>query len=215
MTNLVQKQLLSEGDKRPLATISKRHRDKPKNVPVSAFFYKVVSLDEMPVVLPQTLPLDINPNIRNTNGYYTITYNPEGSPKRVKGKPYTIGQDLLACRICVSGPRHFHALCDRIPELKWLERWSFFTDEYFALAKQHPGIAFGFNADWVRYAKMIEAKAEELGLDIDHKPFVCYITTKEKLAEIRSKFLMWPKKTKADIQTVLDEVDKEENIHGK
>ena len=217
MTSIVEKQLLSEEKKNKFGVENGKRRagDKPKNVPVSAFFCKVVDITEQPIVLALGGPLDINPNIRTTNGNFAIVYNPEGSPKRVKNKPYTIAQDLIAARISVSGPAHFKCLCQRIPELAFLKKWSNYDDGLFAMAKKHPGIAFSFTLRWCDYGNMIEKKAEELRLDIDHKPFVCYITTKEKLAEIRSKFLMWPKRTKEDIQTVLDEVDKEENINGK
>jgi hypothetical protein len=209
MKNVVSKQLLSENDGSDRRKVSMRHVNQPKNVPVSAFFNKVVHLLDLPVALSFG---EIDPNIRTTNGRFSITYNPEGSPKRVRNKPYTIGQDLLACRICVSGPGHFYSLSRRIPELGWIVRWSTLEDDLFALAKQHPGITFYFDVNWVKYGRMIEKKAEEMGIDIDHKPFVCYITTKKKMDEIRSKFLMNPKRTKEDIINEIQETDKEYNI---
>ena len=186
----------------------RKARNKPKDMPVSAFFKKVVALDELPVAIEPFTGL-LSRNVRTTNGYFTLTYNPEGSPKRIKDKPYTVGQDLLAARICVSGPAHFKMLCTRIPELMWIKKWSYLTDELWAIAKKHPGVAFGFNVNWPAYADMIEAKAEEMGIDIDHKPFLTYITTAEKMEELRKKYQMLPPRTKEDIQSVLDEVDKE------
>lgn len=192
---------------------AKHHVNKRKDVPVTAFFNKVVSLDENPIVIDLSTGL-LPTNVRTTSGFFTLTYNPEGSPKRVKDKPYTFGQDLIAARISVSGPKHLKALGKRIPEIGWILRWSFFTDDLFALAKQHPGIAFGFNVNWPKYAAMIEAKAEQMGIDIDHKPFLTYITNAAKMKELREKYKMMPKPTKEDYQSVLDEVDKEVKIYG-
>jgi hypothetical protein len=186
----------------------RKARNKPKNVPVSAFFKKVVDLDELPIVLDPVTGMLSN-KVRSTGGYFTLTYNPEGSPKRMNGKPYCVGQDLIAGRICVSGPAHFHKLCERIPELMWLKKWSFLTDDLWALAKKHPGVAFGFNVRWAEYGAMIEQKADAMGIDIDHKPFLVYITNAEKMKELREKYQMMPPRTKEDIQSVLDEVDAE------
>ena len=192
---------------------ARRHVNKPKDVPVTAFLNKVVSIDGQPIVIDLSTGL-LPMNVRTTSGFFTLTYNPEGSPKRVKDKPYTFGQDLIAARISVSGPRHLRALGDRIPEIGWILKWSFFTDDLFAIAKQHPGIAFGFNVNWPKYAAMIEAKAEQMGIDIDHKPFLTYITNAAKMRELREKYKMMPKPTKEDYQSVLDEVDKEVKIYG-
>ena len=210
MRNVVTRQAYNEhnASKSLVVNGSKRARSKPKDVPVTAFFKKVVSLDELPVAIEPFSGL-LSRNVRTTSGFFTLTYNPEGSPKRVKDKPYTIGQDLLACRICVSGVRHWNCLCKRIPELMWIKKWSFLNDEFWAVAKQHPGVAFGFNVNWPAYAKMIEEKAEKMGIDIDHKPFLTYVTTAEKMKELREKYQMYPPRTKEDIQSVLDEVDKE------
>lgn len=210
MTNVVVKQAYNEENARKSAAKggSRKARNKPKDVPVSAFFKKVVDLDDFPIVInPQTGLL--SRNARTTGGYFTLTYNPEGSPKRVNGKPYCVGQDLIAGRICVSGPKHWHALCKRIPELGWIERWSYLEDSLFGIAKKHPGVSFGFNVRWVDYADMIEAKAEEMGLDIDHKPYLVYITNAEKMKELREKYKMYPPRTKEDIESVLEEVDRD------
>jgi len=174
-------------------------------VPISAFFSKVVRLSEEPIiVVDKMLPRDC----RMTNGWYSITYNPEGSPKRVKGKPYTIGQDLVRGRFCVSGYNHLCALSKRIPEFAFLLKWAYFDKGLFAVAKQHPGIAFCFNLKWAEYGAMIEEKAEKMGIDIDHKPFFAYITKKEKLDQLRAEYQMYPNPVKEDYQSVLDEVDK-------
>ena len=181
-------------------------RNKRKNVPVSAYFIKVVRLSEEPIiVVDKMLPRDC----RTTNGWYSIIYNPEGSPKRVKGKPYTLGQDLIQGRFCVSGIRHLKAVASRIPEIAFLLKWSYFDERLFALAKKHPGIAFCFNFKWGDYGDMIEKKAEKMGIDIDHKPFFAYITKKEKLDQLRAEYKMYPNPVKEDYQSVLDEVDKE------
>ena len=183
----------------------KRDRNNAKNMPVSAFYNKIVRLSEEPIIVDNVLPRDC----RMTNGWFTITYNPSGSPKLVKGKPYTIGQDLIHGRFCVSGVKHWKALCERIPEFAFIKKWSNFDTGLFALAKQHPGVAFGFNLNWVAYATMIEKKAEEMGIDIDHKPFFVYKTKKEEMKILEEKYKMYPNPTKEDYQSVLDEIDKE------
>lgn len=213
MTNIVVKEAKSEALKDATSISNtwvgyKKKGNKPKNVPVTAFFKKVVALNELPIIINPKTGL-LSTDVRSTSGYFTLTYNPEGSPKCVKGKPYCVGQDLIEARICVSGPAHFKKLCTRIPELMWIKKWSYLTDELWAVAKKHPGVAFGFNVNWPAYAKMIEDKAEEMGIDIDHKPFLVYITTAEKMKELREKYQMLPPRTKEDIQSVLDEVDKE------
>lgn len=190
-------------------------RNEPKNVPVSAYFKKVVSIDELPVVINLQTGL-LSTNARVTSGYFTLTYYPSGSKKYVAGKPYVFGQDFIRGRFCVSGPRHFGALCDRIPEFRWIQKWSFFDDGLFAVAKKHPGVAFGFNVNWVAYANMIEKKAEEMGLDIDHKPYLVYITTAEKMKQLREKYKVLPPPTKDDYKEILDDIDsniKEERAH--
>jgi len=192
---------------------ARHHVKKPKDVPISAFLKKIVSLDEMPVVIDPATGL-LPRTVRATSGFFTLTYNPEGSPKRIKDKPYTFGQDLIAARISVSGPRHLKALGKRIPEIGWIIKWSFLTDDLWALAKKHPGMSFGFNVNWPAYARMIEAKAEQMGIDIDHKPFVSYVTSKAKLDVLKKKYMMMPPPTKEDYQAVLDEVDKEVKVHG-
>lgn len=171
------------------------------------FFKKVVSLLDEPISLEKFKNFD--PNIRTTGGFYSIVYYPPVSAKYVKNKPYCIGQDLIHMRVSVSGVRHWHCLCSRIPELGWVERWSTLTDEMFALAKKHPGTTFGFTVKWIEYCNMIEKKAEEQGIDIDHKAFVVYAAKESVTKEINETHLMAPIKTKDDYKSVLDEIDKE------
>lgn len=211
MTSIVAKEVMNnavEGEKYLKERVKMRVRKKPKDVPISAFFRKIVSIDELPVVIDPELGM-LSRNVRTTSGFFTITYNPEGSPKRVKDKPYTIGQDLIEGRICVSGPAHWNMLCKRIPDLAWIKKWSYFTNDFFAIAKKHPGISFGFNVRWAEYGNYIEKKAEEMGIDIDHKPYVVYITTAEKMKVLKEKYKMYPHPTKEDILPMLEEVDKE------
>lgn len=221
MPNVVIKQayLEDETQRKLVREASRKRGNKPKNVPVTAFLKKVVSLDEEPPCIEPFSGI-LPRNVRTTNGFFSLVYNPEGSPKRVKDKPYTFGQDLFAAKISVSGPRHLKALGTRIPEIGWILKWSNFDDRLFALAKKHPGVAFGFNVRWADYAEMIERKAEQEGIDIDHKPFLMYVTTATKMKELREKYKMMPPPTKEDYQTVLDEVDekilkKEVNVYGK
>ena len=205
-TELTLHQILPNRVKPDGSSTKKKERKNAKDIPISAFFTKVVRLSEEPIIIiDKQLPRDC----RTTNGWFSVTYNPEGSPKRVKDKPYTIGQDLVRGRFCVSGPKHLKALSKRIPEFAFLLKWSYYNEGLFAIAKKHPGIAFCFNFKWVEYGEMIEKKAEEMGIDIDHKPFFAYITKKEKLDQLRAEYQMLPNPIKEDYQSVLDEIDKE------
>ena len=208
----------SLGDKKtrkyPVKRGEEAKRNQAKTMPVSAFLNKVVDLSERPV-MPDPFTGMLPRTVRTTNGFYTITYNPEGSPKRVYGKPFTFGQDMIRGRFCVSGAKHLRALAGRIPEFAFLLKWSYFTEGLFAMAKKHPGIPFPFNFKWAEYGDMIEKKAEAMGIDIDHKPYFVYITKKDKLAELREKYKMIPNPDREQYQPVLDEVDKEENVYGK
>lgn len=182
-----------------------------KGMPVSAFYSKVVRISEQPIIVdPVTgmLPSDT----RTTRGFFTITYNPEGSPKRVKDKPYTFGQDFIQGRFCISGFKHLMALSKRIPEFAFILKWSNFDKGLFAVAKQHPGVPFPFNLNWAQYADFVEKRAEQMGIDIDHKPFFVYITSSAKLKELREKYKMLPNPDREQYQSVLDEVDKDLRI---
>lgn len=140
----------------------------------------LVSIDDHPITFQEFKAL--TPRMRYTAGAYTIRYIPRGSYERTNPKtPYLIGQDLIRMRILVSGPQHWKALGDRIPELGWLRRNSTMTDEFFAIAKKHPGLTIRFGIDYPKYCATIESRAEELGLDIDHKPLVLYAQPKDRM----------------------------------
>lgn len=171
------------------------------------FFKKVVSLSERPISL--TTFTNYDPDVKCTNGWYTIRYNPVGSTDHVKGKPWTIGQDMICMRVSVSGVRHWHCLGKRIPELGWIDRNSTLVDAMFAIAKKHPGMNFGFNVDWVKYCDKIEAKAAEMGLDIDHKAFVVYRAKKDIIKKMNDIYKLAPLKTKEDYEDIIKETDRE------
>jgi len=179
-----------------------------KNNDFQPFFHKhVAHLYDEPVSLKTFVNFD--PDVIATAGWYTIKYVPAKSKYRVKNRPYQIGQDLVHFRVCVSGPKYWHVLCERIPELAWIQRWSYLTDDLFKIAAQHPGMSFYFTVDWVRYAKMIEEKAKAKGIDIDDSPFVTYMTTEEKLAELNSTYLLAPERGNAEYRETVDKVDSE------
>ena len=180
-----------------------------KNIDFQPFFVKhLVSLKDEPISLDTFMNYD--DSVRTTAGYYTLTYVPTTSKRYVKGKPYVIGQDMVRLRVTVSGPKHFGCVAKAIPELGWIKRWCpQLKSDLFGLAKRHPGIPFYFAPDWLGYAQLIEKRAEEQGIDIDHKPFVAYACNLKKKEEIEATHKMSPKKTKADYQTVLDEIDLE------
>lgn len=164
------------------AKISENRRFEP-------FFHKhVISLSERPVSLLKMANFD--PDIRCTGGFYTIKYLPANNKQRIPNRPYCIGQDIVRGRIFVSGPKHWHCLADRVPELNWLDRNGTLKDYMFYIAKCHPGMSFYFTVDWVKYDKMIRAKAEAEGIDIGNMPFVTYRTTEEKLAELNTTYLL-------------------------
>lgn len=200
--------------KYPLRMSNSSKEDNAKSMPISAFFNKVVRVSEQPVI-PDLKTGFLPRDTRTTNGFFTITYNPEGSPKRVKGKPYTFGQDMVRGRFCVSGFKHLEALAKRIPEFAFILKWSNYSKGLFAIAKQHPGVPFPFNLNWAEYGEFIEKRAEQMGIDIDHKPFFVYITNAAKLRELREKYQMYSNPDREVYQTVLDEIDKEMNVYGR
>lgn len=156
-----------------------RHRESVSEVGTSQNIFTpgkvysyLVALDDQPITLQQFR--ELKPNIRATHGFYTIQYIPAGSVKRNPKFPYLIGQDLVRIRVTVSGPRHWGALCSRIPELDWVRRNSTMSDALFAIAKKHPGLVLRFGIDFVKYCDKITKRANELGIDIDNKPLVLY-----------------------------------------
>lgn len=172
----------------------------------------IVSIYDNPVSLKDFQAL--KPEIRATRGCYTIRYLPMADKKRNPKFPYLIGQDLVRIRVTVSGPSHWHTLCSRIPELGWLRRNSTFSDALFGIAKKHPGLLIRFGIDFAKYCDKIEKKAEELGIDIDHKPLVMYQWGSKDAPQIDGK--LNPIKTKADylneIEAAQNESRGEENI---
>ena len=154
----------------------------------------IVSIDDTPISRDDFRRLD--PRIRGTRGRYSLQYIPAGSPRRNPRFPYLIGQDLVRIRVTVSGPRHWGALCKRIPELDWVRRNSTMTDAMFAIAKKHPGLVLRFGIDFPKYCGKIEAAAERLGIDIDHKPLVTYQWGAD--APVPEKGAEAAKRTKAD-----------------
>jgi len=131
--------------------------------PASPYTYKYfVRLDDKPVLWNQIQNLD--QNLRSTKGLYMIKYTPRNSKDRKKGRPWKIGQDLIRWDIRVSGPKHWHLLCDQIPELDWIRRNTTFTDEMFDIAVQHPGMTLWFSIDWVRYCNLIRSRARSVSV---------------------------------------------------
>lgn len=172
----------------------------------------LVSIDDQPITLKDFH--ELKPNIRATHGFYTIQYIPAGSVKRNPKFPYLIGQDLVRIRVTVSGPKHWGALCSRIPELSWLKRNSTLSDAMFSIAKMHPGLVLRFGIDFVKYCAKIESRANELGIDIDHKPLVLYQWGANDVPKVDG--VLNPLKTKqdyaAELKAVQDTVKGEEDI---
>lgn len=182
---------------------------KSKFVCEPAYMY-VVSIEDKPISRDRLLHFDSD--IRFTKGHYTIQYVPASNKKRNPKFPYLIGQDLVRIRVTVSGPRHWGCLCNRIPELGWIERNSTFRDEMFAIAKKHPGLVLRFNIDYPKYCRVIEERAEREGIDIDHKPLFTYAwndAVREEMNEIEFKDNI---KTKADYIKELQEAEKSSTV---
>ena len=161
----------------------------------------IVAIDDEPITLEQFKGL--KRNMRATRGQYTIQYIPKGFPKRNPKFPYLIGQDLVRIRVTVSGPAHWVKMCERIPELDWIRRNTTFSNDMFAIAKKHPGLVLRFGIDFVKYCNKIEKRAEELGIDIDHKPLVTYQWGKNDVPQVNG--VMNPVKTKRDYAKELAE----------
>lgn len=172
----------------------------------------LVALDDQPITLKDFAQL--KPNIRATHGFYTLQYIPAGSVKRNPKFPYLIGQDLVRIRVTVSGPKHWRALCSRIPELGWINRNSTISDGLFGIAKKHPGLVLRFGIDFVKYCDKITNRASELGIDIDNKPLVLYQWGANDVPNVDG--VLNPLKTKQDyaeeLKAVQDTVKGEEEI---
>lgn len=129
------------------------------NSPASPYTYKYLCrMDDKPVVWDQVQNLD--PMLRATKGLYMIKYTPVRSKDYRKGRPFKIGQDLIRWDLRVSGTKEWHELCGRVIEFGWIERNSTLSDEMFRLAKMHPGMAFWFSVDWVRYEKKLQSQSD-------------------------------------------------------
>lgn len=170
-------------------------------VPGKVYNY-IVSIEDFPISRDDFKAL--RKDIRVTHGRYTIQYIPAGNPKRNPKFPYLIGQDLVRIRVTVSGPQHWDGLCDRIPELAWVRRNSTMTNAYFAIAKKHPGLVLRFGIDFEKYCAKIEKKAEELGIDIDHKPLVVWQWGESSVPEVEQSGTI-PFLNKKDYASVLEE----------
>lgn len=164
----------------------------------------IVDLRDEPVSLDRFISFD--PNVKCTLGTYTIQYVPMHDAKRNPKFPFLIGQDLVRMRILCSGPAHWERLAERIPEIGWLNRNTNISRSLFGICKKHPGLCFRFSVDYPKYCDKIEARAAELGIDIDHKPLVTYTWTKAVIEKYKDIELA-PARTKADYQAVLDEVN--------
>ena len=182
---------------------------KPFSVPLC---YKyIVDLRDEPVSAESFQNLD--PNVVMTRGLYTISYLPKGSPRRRPNFPYLIGQDLIRWRTIVSGPAHWGMVCKRVPELAWLDRN---TDikKLFRVAKMHPGLTIRFGIKFPEYCEKIEKRAEELGMDIDHKPLVSYAWGESYVSKYGTKEIR-PVRTKQDYETVLSEVEQSDSVQNE
>lgn len=170
-------------------------------------YNKIVSLLDEPVSFQHFKNMD--PTVTGTKGLYTIRYIPESDSRYIKGLHYQIGQDLLYWRVMCSGYTQWKALASKIPELGWIDRNSNICHELFAIAKSHPGLAFNFTVDWVRYSQMINKKAEEAGIDIDNKPFMAYICSQEDYEKLFKGKQLAKKKEYNDYVKEVAEVRKE------
>ena len=176
-------------------------------------YYYLVSLDEKPVTKERFLRSDSD--LRFTKGAYSIQYIPLRGKERNPKFPYLIGQDLVRLRITVSGPKHWGCLCERIPELKWIKRNSTMTDYLFHVAKKHPGLVIKFGINFEKYCETIEHKAEEEGIDIDHKPLFSYQWNSKVKEELKQVDVSGWQKTKADYAEVLSEIEQSRTVQSE
>ena len=165
----------------------------------------IVNIYDKPVSFKDFASFD--PDVRATSGFFTIRYIPKNHRDRVKNKPYVIGQDLIRLRVTVSGPKHWSALCNRIPELGWIRRNSTFKDELFPIAKMHPGLVIRFCLDVPKYCEKITSRANELGIDIDHKPLVAFGCSGKDYTNVYSKKELSEPRTKEDYIEELAEAE--------
>ena len=169
------------------------------------FTRQFVNLDEIPVSV-ETIPGHTS-NVRATMGNYALCYLGSMSFRAREKTPFVIRQDLLNMPIYVSGPAHWHCLCKRIPECKWMERNTTLTDDLFGVAKKHPGMNFLFTVKWVEYADKITNRAKELGIDIDNKPFLTYKMSKDRYEKDFKNLEIPEPKTSVDYFNELNEAE--------
>ena len=171
----------------------------------------VINLNDEPVIWRETESLD--ENVRTTYGKYAITYLPERNDARMGKRtfPFRISQDLLHANLSVVSSGHFNKLADKIPELNWLRRNSFYNDELFHVASVNPGIPIRFDVDVIRYSGMIEKKLRErFGLYLSEATtlgsFKCALDKASKLSY--NKFIV-PAPGKDKYFKEFEEVDNE------
>ena len=156
-----------------------------------------------------------DPNIFGTRGFYSIKYIPSTDIKYKEGLHFQIGQDLIHWRVLCSGYSMWKALAKTIPELGWIDRNSTLCPELFGIAQAHPGMPVWFTIDWVKYTQMINQKAEEKNIDIDHKPLVAYkCSQSEYESKFKGKELAEPKSYN-DYATIYNQIRKETTEDGK
>ena len=176
-------------------------------------YYYIVSLNDEPVSFEHFK--DRDPNVRATQGIYSLTYFPDTDYKQKKGQPYVIGQDLIRWRITCSGYPHWKCLAKRIPELGWIDRNTNISRGLFAIAKQHPGLTLMFTPKLDEYCEMIQKKADELGIDIDHKPLVAYKCSQKDYEEKFKNKQLSEIKQFYHYMKEINEAEKESIEHGE
>ncbi len=167
----------------------------------------VVSMSEKPVSIKFFGTDKFPKDAKVTNGIYYVRYVPKCLKSHKEGKPYVIGNDLLGFRLTVSGPQHFKALGDRIPEIAWMRRNTNFNDGLFRFAKEHPDMRFYFTVDWTKLGLKIEAEAERLGIDINHAPFVSRRCSEEEFEKLYKTICVQLPKSKMDYMKELLEAE--------
>lgn len=177
------------------------------------FTRQIVSMEDEPVSLDNFKNGD--QNIKATMGNYALCYLGTMNFQNRANTPYVIRQDLINMNIYVSGPKHWHCVCERIPECGWLERNTTLTDELFSVAKMHPGMNFLFTVKWTEYSNKIAKKAQEKNIDIDHKTFMTYKMSKKRYEDDFKKLEFAELKTQADYLSELNEAEKESSLKGE
>lgn len=146
--------------------------------------YHVINLLDEPISYKTFTALD--PMVCTTFGKYTITYYDRNHP-RVKNDnsgQFVMGQDLIRTSLRFFGYRDFYKQSKYVVELGWLQRNTTISEELFELARRHAGTPFIFTIKFVEYARMIEEKAKERGIDTyTEPPFVTRSCSPEEWKE--------------------------------